>query len=703
VVWNLLHLRAEALTVSYLDDSSIHEQMVRFAAVQFRTGHLPLTSWFPYLGLGSPQFLHYQSLPAMVTGLIGLLISPDSAFHWTLYILLSAWPISVFLCARLFAVDRWAAAASAAMAPFLMGAVGVGYEQNAYVWVGFGVWAQLWASLTLPLAWGLSWRAIRDGRGLFAAVTLVSLTMALHFETGYLAMIPLVLWPFVSRRPIMTRVRRSAAVVCGSLLAAAWVIVPLIEERNWAATNEILRNTPLVNGYGASRVLGWLVSGRLLDAGRLPVVTVFAGIGLALACGRWRKDENGRALVFVFVACLLLSFGRTTFGTLVDVIPGSANLFFRRFMMGAQLAALLFAGTGAIWCWRVACAAVARWTPRRGLAPGSVLRGGLARAAVAAALGVAVLAPAWTQLDSYDARNASAIEVQRHADRAEGAQLSRLIAVVQRDGGGRVYAGMPSNWGADFTVGAVPVFKYLESKDVDEVGYTLRTTSLMTGPEYYFDERNAGNYSLFGIHYLILPAGRLPPIRAHPVLRVGRYALWTAGSVGYIHVGRIVGGLQANHTDLGVRSVPLLHSRLARDGDYLRVAFGGPGGATRPLPRVTRRASVGSVISEADDLRHGRVTTTVRMREPGVVVLSSSFDGGWTATVDGHSGRPEMVAPALTGIAVPAGAHTVAFRYQGFADYLPLFVLCGLTLTTLAALDLVRRRKTRQGATSAGG
>ncbi len=42
--------------------------------------------------------------------------------------------------------------------------------------------------------------------------------------------------------------------------------------------------------------------------------------------------------------CLLLSFGRTTFGSLVAVIPGSGDIFFRRFMMGVQLAALLLAG-----------------------------------------------------------------------------------------------------------------------------------------------------------------------------------------------------------------------------------------------------------------------------------------------------------------------------------------------------------------------
>src|SRR6185437_14534002 len=99
-----------------------------------------------------------------------------------------------------------------------------------------------------------------------------------------------------------------------ALAISVWVIVPLIAERDYAATNELLRRTPLVNGYGAGRVLSWLVSGQLLDAGRLPVVTLLAGLGLILVIARWRRDEVGRALVVVFAGCLLLSFGRTTFG-----------------------------------------------------------------------------------------------------------------------------------------------------------------------------------------------------------------------------------------------------------------------------------------------------------------------------------------------------------------------------------------------------
>jgi hypothetical protein len=680
VGWNLVNLRALTLGVAYNDDSSVHEQMVRFATERLRAGHLPLTSWFPFLGEGSPQFLHYQSLPAMLTGLAGLAVGPDVAFRWSLYLLLSLWPVSVYLAARMFwagtaGAGRPAAAASAAMAPFLMSATGVGYEQQAYVWTGFGVWTQLWASWTLPLAWGWSWRAIRDGRGYLRAIGLTALTVALHFETGYLALGVLLVWPLLAGRPLAARLRRAAILLGGSLLAAAWVIVPLVAQRQWAAVNEPLQGTGLVNGYGARDVLHWLLSGQLLDSGRLPVITVFAALGFGLAWLAWSSVPDARALLAALAVCLLFAFGRTTFGSLADVIPGSADIFFRRFMMGVQLAALLLAGRGAAWlaarCVRLLEARVPRWRP--GLSPAAVL--------VAA---VAVLAPAWLQLGAYDRQDGSAIAAQRHADAVEGADLDRLIAVIERDGGGRTYAGMPSNWGANFTVGAVSVFQYLESRDVDEVGYTLRTASLMTDPEYYFSERDPSDYRLFGIRYLILPARGQPPVPARLTMRSGPYWLWTINGDGYIQAGQIVGEISANRASVGTRSVPLLHSGLAADGAYLGVRYGSGGAGDNRLPTVRGRSSAGTVSAESADLADGEASATVRMRRPGVVVLSASYDPGWTATVNGRPRPIRMVAPALVAVDVPAGTDHVVFRFHGYGDYPALFALSGLTLAVIA-------------------
>jgi hypothetical protein len=683
VAWNLVSLRALTLRVAYLNDSSLHEQMVRFATAQLRAGHLPLTSWFPFLGQGSPQFLHYQSLPAILTGAVGLLTGPDVAFRWSLYLLLSLWPISVYLAARLFGAGRPGAAASAVMSPFLVSATGVGYEQHAYVWTGFGVWTQLWAMWTLPLAWSLSWRAIRDGRGYLKAILLTALTVALHFETGYLALSVLVVWPFVAGRPLVVRLRRAGVLVAGSLLASAWVIVPLVEQRRWAAVNEVFQGTQLVNGYGARQVLDWLVSGQLLDHGRLPVVTVFAALGLGLAWLAWSSDVNGRALLVAIAVCLALAFGRTTFGSLVNLLPGSADLFFRRFMMGVQLAALLLAGRGAAWLAaggvRLLNARAPRWPP--GLSPAVVL--------VAA---VAVLAPAWLALGAYDRHDGSAIAAQRRADDTQGAQLDRLITTIKRNGGGRTYAGMASNWGQGFTVGAVPVFKYLESRDVDEVGYTLRTASLMTEPEYYFDDRDPSDYRLFAVRYLILPAGEQPPVRARLAMRSGPYSLWTIDGAGYVQAGRIVGEMSANRTNLGTRNIPLLRSGLAAHGAYLGVRYGANGGGADPLPTVPTPSAAGTVSAQRADLDDGEASATVRMGHPGVAVLSASYDPGWTVTVNGRSRPTRMVAPALVGVDLPAGTNHVVFRFHGYGDYWALFTLGGLTLVVVAIAPLWLRR-----------
>jgi hypothetical protein len=688
VAWNLVNLWPETTAAPYLNDSSVHEQMVRFATAQISAGHLPLTEWFPYLNLGSPQFLHYQSFGAMLTALPGLVVGPDLAFRWSLYLLLSLWPVSVYVSARLFGLGRAAGASAAAVAPFLMSVPGVGYEQPAYVWIGYGVWAQLWASMTLPLAWAMTWRALYQGRQLAVAAILISLTLAFHFETGYLAALPLLLWPPLILRGSLQRIVRAALVGGSALVASAWVIVPLLAEQRWAAINQALQSTPMVNGYGAGTVLRWLVTGGLLDAGRLPVVSVLAGVGTAVAV--WRAgggDARARALLALLAGCVILSFGRSTLGPVANLIPASRDIFFRRFLMGDQLAGVLLAGVGGGWVVErlvgLADARISRFQLRRASGP----MVSLIRALAACAVLGGILAPAWLQLHSFDRRNAAAIALQRELAGRQAAQITRLITRIRHGEGGRVYAGMPSNWGASFTVGLVPVFKYLENADVDEVGYTLRTASLMSQPEYRFDERRLVDYRLFGIHYLILPSSWRPPVPARWVTQSGPYSLWTLAG-GYVQAGRIVGAMKADRSDLGTRSLPVLSAPRVGSG-YLAVAFDHQR-ATLADPGLEDGG--GTVAVERARLQAGTVRAVVKMRHRGVVVLSASFDPGWRVAIDGHPAHAGMVAPALTAVAVPAGSHTVVFRYRGFAYYPELFVLSVCAVLLLALRRSLPRR-----------
>jgi hypothetical protein len=97
------------------------------------------------------------------------------------------------------------------------------------------------------------------------------------------------------------------------------------------------------------------------------------------------------------------------------------------------------------------------------------------------------------------------------------------------------------------------------------------------------------------------------------------------------------------------------------------------------------------VVSQESDLERGFASAAVRMKRAGIVVLSASFDPGWTARIDGRPAKVFPVAPALVATRVAVGVHNVTFRYVGFSTYLPLFLLSALSVVSLAIVDWKRR------------
>lgn len=75
-----------------------------------------------------------------------------------------------------------------------------------------------------------------------------------------------------------------------------------------------------------------------------------------------------------------------------------------------------------------------------------------------------------------------------------------------------------------------------------------------------------------------------------------------------------------------------------------------------------------------------RAVLSVTLAAPGYVVLSDVAFPGWKAYVDGQTGRWEQADGFLRAVALPPGAHTVAFVYQPMAVRLGLF---GLSLGML--------------------
>ena len=92
VIFNLVVLRAETAQVPNLNDGALHMSMMRVALHDIGQGRLPLGAWFPYLSLGSAQFLHYQSFPHVVGALVATIFGTANVYYWSLYLLLALWP-----------------------------------------------------------------------------------------------------------------------------------------------------------------------------------------------------------------------------------------------------------------------------------------------------------------------------------------------------------------------------------------------------------------------------------------------------------------------------------------------------------------------------------------------------------------------------------------------------------------------------------
>jgi Gpi18-like mannosyltransferase len=688
-LFGLVVLRAETETVQHLNDSAFHLQMVRWADGQIEEGRVPLDGWFPDLSLGSPFFHHYQSLPETLTAYAARATgaSDQGAYQWILYLLLALWPISVYLGTRLLDWDGWTAAAAAAVAPLIVSASGYGYEHSSYTFRGYGVYSQLWAMWLLPIAWGLTWRAVSRGRYYAVAAAALALTIACHFITGYLALLTLGVWVLVAAGPFVPRVGRAAVVGGGSLLVAAWVLVPLLADAKWSTQSEFYKGSVLSDSYGGGQVLEWLFTGGLFDHERFPIVTLLFFVGVVVCAARARHDPRARALLGAFALSLLLFFGRPTLGPLLDLLPGFGDVQIHRFVIGVHLAGIMLAGVGLAWLLRSA----SRWAAR--LAADRVARSRFAVGAAAASLlaCVAVLAPAWIERADYDSYGADLIRAQQAAERTDGRDIDRLLAMVNARGDGRVYAGLRSNWGKDFLVGVVPVYAWLCDRDVDAIGFTFRTiASLSNDTEAAFDETNPAHYEMFNVRYVILPPGRRPDVRATHLATSGRYRLWEVATSGYFQVVDRAAPFAANRTNLLSSVQGFMGSDLAAEGVYPGVAFAGE---AEPRPTFAGSApppgAAGTVVAQTHKSHGGVFTATVEASRPGVVLLKASYDPRWTVTVDGLPDEATMMAPSLVGVEVPAGRHEVRFRYEPYGHY-PLLVVIGAL--TLLALALVPRR-----------
>jgi hypothetical protein len=682
-------LRSELRGVLYANDAGGHESLVRFAAQRIRSGRNPFDAWYPYLGLGSPQFTQYQSLSHIVSGLLTVVFG-SWVFRWESFALICTWPISVYIGARLLGLDRWQAGAAAFFSPMLSNVTGYGFEWKSFVWGGTGLWSMLWGVWLLPIALGLAWRAVAKGERIALAAFVVGLTCALHFMTGYLVLLAFIVFVVIRPSDFVHRLGRSAIVGLGGLLIFGFVFVPAMEGLPYVNVNAFLVGTYWFNSYGPHKVMSWLFQGDVFDDGRLPVVSVFVLIGTILCIARSRRSEAARVPLGLMALSLALYCGRSVVGPVVNYLPGGASLFLHRYIMGVHFAGMLLAGIAAVWGVRFVATTLRR-IPKIQTRP-------VLAVALTSMLAVVVLYPVLA--DRYQAANANRTLADKQIAKSGTAtrDVTTLIDIAKQRGGGRVYAGATDNWAYFERIGEVALYMFPEQLDADAIGLYARTDSLSSDVEPYFDETKAAEYDLFNVRYVLVPSARKPGIDAVTfVARRGEFSLYEVHTSGYLEAVDTTAPVTADRSNMYAMARPYIKSPAVSEFRHPFVSFNG---SATPAPSIDASAPYagppGSVGDSNADLDNGIFTGRVSMDRPGWVMLKESYAPHWTATVDGKPVKTEMLAPSFVGVAVPAGAHDVAFTYKSGSSYPLLFLIGGLTLLGLVLIPWTWRRHRRR-------
>jgi hypothetical protein len=436
------------------------------------------------------------------------------------------------------------------------------------------------------------------------------------------------------------------------------------------------------DSFGARQILSWGVSGELFDRGRFPVISILVAVGLLRCLWRWRRDERARAVVAVGLLSLLLFFGRSTLGDALRLLPGSGDLFLRRYVFGVHLAGLYLAGFAMAWIGRLLVARVRRRVPRVEVVLAALV-----------VLAILLLAPAWTERGGWAATGATWIVEQQQVEDTEGVHIAELVAIAEQRGTGRIYAGMRSNWGNRYQIGQVPVYAELLNLDAQAVGFTRPTWSLSSPAEYRFRDTDPAHWDVFDVRYLIQPSDRQPLVDAELIAERGAHGLWEVAGDGSVEVVDVSAPIVADRIDLGRKIAPWLSSTEPESDVHPGISFGDFEAAEPTLSEGSvPDEPPGQVLASEVALDEGRASATVDLERTGAVILKASFDNRWRVTVDGREMPAQMFAQSLVGRVLPPGRHEIAFEYAPFPRYDLLLLVGAATFGLLFLLDHRRRQ-----------
>ncbi len=641
-----------------LNDNVYHFALTERIVQAVERGENPLDCWSPEWSMGYPVLRTYQPLAHVMVALVyfalGKSVGLMTVFVWLRFLSVALLPLSFFLAARLMGLRPSTSAAAALLAPLVSTNFLYGIEYGSYTWAGSGLFPQAIATHFLLIALGLAFGAIRRGRHMVIAGAMLGLTFLAHLIYGYMGAISVCVLAAIPDAGVSRwlRVRRAAMLGVVAFAISAFHLVPLLLD---GATINHSRWEPVWkwDSFGAGQVLQWLFTGELLDHGRLPVLTLlaFLSVGLYIWNRRKKLPVNPAHTFALWGAAFwtLMFFGRPFWGPLLTMLGVSPDMQLHRVIGGAHVFLILLAA--------VALSALWDELGRRWQYP------------AAAFVTALLLFPMVQDRANNLGNDASWGKDNLTANAAERQSVEAALATVKARGG-RAYAGLAAQWGANFKVGSVPFFAFLSTDNVPAVSFLYHSMALTSDIMVRFNEWNPSHYRLFNIRTVVAPAGAsaLPGFLL-PLAQDGRFRIFTAPGDSYFDLVDVVASVKTTKNNFYDINDRWLQSDWVARGQYLRLD---PRGDIKPelmhlaaedaLPPIPARPPPGEVRS---DKRDGEVYgAELEAFRPCFALFKMTWHPNWKAWVDGRLQQTVMLSPGFIGVQLEPGRHSIVMRYE---------------------------------------
>jgi hypothetical protein len=668
-----------------LNDTVMHYPLVAGMVQAIERGGNPFDWWAPEWSLGYPVLRTYQPLAhAIVAGAYFALfksVSLMTVFVWVLYLSVVLLPLTFFVTARLLSLPPLTAAAAAILSPLISTPGLYGIEYGSYVWAGYGLFTQAVACHFTLLTIGFAYRSIRGGRWLAVTGLLLGLTFLSHFIYGYIgAMTVCLLALMPDATPRRVRIGRTIWVGAIAFLVSAFKLLPLwldgsiINHSRWEPAWKW-------DSFGARKVMSWLLTGDLLDHGRLPVLTLLALAGVAIyirdVVDLGKSKDPERTFILLGAALwILMFFGRPFWGRLLILLAVPADMQLHRVIGGAQIFLVLIAATALSAIWQ------------------GLLR--KTHVAVAAMVTMVLLFPMVRERERYLADDHTRGYANLTIYEADRPAIDAAIAIA-RHRGGRAFAGIPADWGGEFKIGEQPFFNYLSEAGIPAVSFMFHSMSLPSEIMTRFDETSAAHYRLFDVRTVIAPSDgsvALPQFLT-PLQSTGPLGIYAAPGAGHFDVVDVPVAVKTSRNNFYDINDRWMSSDWVDKRQHFLLDFrdDAPAAMERiqpgdPLPQSAARPPPGAVANEH---REGEeYQAEVDVERASYVLFKETWHQNWRALVDGQPVRTAMLSPGFVGIPVAVGHHQVRLSYQ--PEKWQGILAVGGILIALLLIALERRR-----------